>query len=321
MWLYRMLLLHICISAYGYSGLCSSVSSLRQTMVSKVRLTVITMVLLGLYFGAFQYWVINLSLKHQKESREKNCGAFHFFPLRTDSDKGFTFLNCPRWSSMSFLIRTPQSLGYSSLMQGRSKRVGSDNTEYDFLLRAHLWVYLIDGVCTQLTNYEQKLVLAVKSRPSKISTRLHLEGKHLTLNVNLSRNWLSKGKLSVRFKSTHIFSSIFGILTSLKVVSSLPHKALFCSPSQQFSLFPLPSPPIPLMLQKNSLLGWDSACWVSAPNYILETTLKFPVSVLSLLDIFDTTLNTTVQTSLPLVLGKYKTYTEKAIVRAKKPLW
>lgn len=49
-------------------------------------------------------------------------------------------------------------------------------------------------------------------------------------------------------------------------------------------------------------------------------TLKFPVSVLSLLDVFDTTLNTAVQTLLLLVLGKYKTYTEEAIVRAKKPV-
>ena len=176
------------------------------------------------------------------------------------------------------------------------------------------------GVCTQLTNYEQKSVLGVKSRPSKISSQPHLKGKHLTLYVNLRRSWLSKGKMSVTFKSTHVFSSIFGILSSLNIVSSLPRKALFCSPSQEFFSLPSPpSPPIPLMLQKNLLLGWDFACWVSDPNYILQMTLKFPVSVLLLLDIFDTTLNISVQTSLLLVLGKYKTYTEKAIVRAKNP--
>lgn len=82
-------------------------------MVSEVRegthrLTVITVVLLGSYFGVQEYWVINLSLKYQKESREKNRGAFYFFPIRTDSDKGFVFLNCPHCSSMSSLIRTPE---------------------------------------------------------------------------------------------------------------------------------------------------------------------------------------------------------------------
>lgn len=72
------------------------------------RLMVITVVSLGSYFGAHKYCVISLALKHQKESREKNCSAFHFLPLRTDSEKRFTFLNCPHRSSMSFLIRTPR---------------------------------------------------------------------------------------------------------------------------------------------------------------------------------------------------------------------
>lgn len=59
------------------------------------RLKVITMVLLGSYFGAHKYCVISLALQSQTESREKNCSAFHyFFPLRTDSEKRFTFLKC-----------------------------------------------------------------------------------------------------------------------------------------------------------------------------------------------------------------------------------
>lgn len=119
MWLFWVLLLHICISAYCYSVLCSSVC-FSQTEVSKVRegahrLTVITVVLLGSYFGAHKYWVMNLSLKHQKESREKNCCAFYFSPIRTDSEKGFAFLNCHTglaWASWSELLNksdTPAS--------------------------------------------------------------------------------------------------------------------------------------------------------------------------------------------------------------------
>lgn len=53
------------------------------------RLMVITVVSLGSYFGAHKYCVISLALKHQKESREKNCSAFHFWPseliVRRDS--------------------------------------------------------------------------------------------------------------------------------------------------------------------------------------------------------------------------------------------
>lgn len=102
-----MLLLHISISAYCYSGLGSSVCfSQTEVRDGTHRLTVITVVLLGSYFDVHKYWVMNLSLKHQEESREKNCGVFYFFPIRSDSDKGFVFLNCPHWSSMSSLIRT-----------------------------------------------------------------------------------------------------------------------------------------------------------------------------------------------------------------------
>lgn len=119
-------------------------------------------------------------------------------------------------------------------------------------------------------------MLAVKSRPSKISAQFRLKGKHLTLNVNLSRNWLSKRKLSVRFKSTHIFSSIFGILSSLKVVSSLPHKALFCSPSQQFSLFPLPLTPNPLNVTKEFASGMRFCLLSFSPKLYFRDDFEIP---------------------------------------------
>jgi len=112
-WLCWVLLLHISISAYCCSGLCS-LACFSQTncgFKSKRR----DLQALGNYRGFVRviystrkYCVVILALKHQKESREKNCSVFHFFPLRIDSEKRFTFLNCLHRSSMSFLIRTPR---------------------------------------------------------------------------------------------------------------------------------------------------------------------------------------------------------------------
>lgn len=114
MWLYWVLLFHISISTYCYSGLCSSVcfSQANCGFKSKEKDSQARRnyhVFVRVVFWCTQVlWVMNLSLELQKESREQYCSAFYFFPIRTDSDKGFAFLNCSYWSSMSFLIRTPR---------------------------------------------------------------------------------------------------------------------------------------------------------------------------------------------------------------------
>lgn len=100
---------HFCLLSFSF-GLFSLFFS--DILVSKVRegthrLTVITMVLLGSCFDAHKTgsWT---SLWNIRSLGRRIVVPFIFFPIRTDSDKGFVFHNCPCWSSMSSLIRSPQ---------------------------------------------------------------------------------------------------------------------------------------------------------------------------------------------------------------------